>query len=258
MSDPNGGAESAPVAVTPEPVTPEPLRPLRRTLLHQSWLDVAFVHWAVDPASVGGLLPRGVRPDVYEGATYVGLIALRMHRVGWLALPGVPYFGNFPETNVRLYSVDERGRRGVVFRSFEASRLLPVLIARLGFRLPYMWAEMSVHRRGDGVDYATRRRWPRAEGSGGAHARLGLRIGERIAEPSGLEDFLTARWGMHSDRHGKTLYLPNVHPRWRLHRAELLHLDENLITAAGLPAPAAPPVSVLFSPGVPVRFGAPA
>ncbi|MFF5807963.1 YqjF family protein [Streptomyces sp. NPDC012746] len=240
-----------------EPVTPEPPRPVRRTLLNQSWLDVAFVHWAVDPEAVGGLLPRGVRPDVYEGATYVGLIAFRMHRVGWFGLPGVPYFGNFPETNVRLYSVDELGRRGVVFRSFEASRLLPVLIARLGFQLPYMWAEMSVRQRGDVIDYAARRRRPRPAGSGGAHARISIRIGERIAEPSGLDDFLTARWGLHGDWYGRSLYLPNVHPRWRLHRAELLHLDENLITAAGLPRPAAPPNSVLFSPGVPVRFGAP-
>ena len=38
--------------------------------------------------------------------------------------------GSFLETNVRLYSVDEHGRRGVVFRSLEADRLLPVLTAR--------------------------------------------------------------------------------------------------------------------------------
>jgi uncharacterized protein YqjF (DUF2071 family) len=220
----------------------------------------------VDPERVSGLMPEGVRPDVHEGATYVGLIAFRMHHVGWLGLPGVPYFGSFPETNVRLYSVDDRGRRGVVFRSLDASRLLPVLIARLGFRLPYRWAEMSVHRTGGVVDYAARRRRPRpgsSTGTGtgtgtGAHARISIRIGERIDEPSGLENFLTARWGLHQEWYGRRIYLPNEHPRWRLHRAELLHLDENLIAAAGLPRPAAPPVSVLFSPGVPVRFGAPA
>ena len=34
-------------------------------------------------------------------------------------------------------------------------------------------------------------------------------------------------------------------------------LDDSLITAAGLPAPDGPPASVLYSPGVPVVFGAP-
>jgi uncharacterized protein YqjF (DUF2071 family) len=53
------------------------------------------------------------------------------------------------------------------------------------------------------------------------------------------------------------VHLPNEHPRWPLHRAELLELDDELVTAAGLPAPAGPPVSVLYSPGVPVTFGAP-
>jgi uncharacterized protein len=70
--------------------------------------------------------------------------------------------------------------------------------------------------------------------------------------------FLTARWGLHVTWHGQaSIYLPNDHPRWSLYQASVLHLDENLIRAAGLPAPAGDPASVLYSPGVPVRFGAP-
>jgi hypothetical protein len=238
-----------------EPVSAEPPARIGPTLLTQSWLDLAFLHWAVDPEAVSGLLPAGARPDVLDGRTYVGLIAFRMHRIGWLRLPGLPYFGSFPETNVRLYSVDEHGRRGVVFRSLEASRLLPVLVARTGFRLPYVWARMSVRRDGDLIDYRSSRRWP---GPRGARSGISVRIGEPVAQPSELEDFVTARWGLHNDWHGRRLYLPNAHPRWPLFRAELLQLDQDLISAAGLPDPTEPPVSVLYSPGVPVRFGPPA
>ncbi|MFF0719889.1 hypothetical protein [Micromonospora sp. NPDC003816] len=35
-----------------------------------------------------------------------------------------------------------------------------------------------------------------------------------------------------------------------------LDLDDDLVTAAGLPRPIGPPASVLYSPGVAVRFGA--
>ncbi|MFG1883341.1 hypothetical protein [Micromonospora sp. NPDC049102] len=42
-----------------------------------------------------------------------------------------------------------------------------------------------------------------------------------------------------------------------MHRAELLRLDDELVAAAGLPPPVGPPVSVLYSPGVGVRFGPP-
>jgi uncharacterized protein YqjF (DUF2071 family) len=238
-----------------EQISPEPPSDIGRTLLTQSWLDLTFVHWEADPDLVSGLLPAGTTPDLLDGRTYVGLIAFRMHRVGWLGLPGVPYFGTFPETNVRLYSVDEHGRRGVVFRSLDASRLLPVVIARTAFRLPYLWARMSIRRDGDVLTYASRRRWP---GPRGASSRLSVRIGERITEPTELEDFVTARWGLHNDWLGRELYLPNAHPRWPLHRAELLTCDDELVQAAGLEHPTVSPISVLYSPGVPVRFGPPA
>ena len=243
-----------PEPVPPEPVTPGAARPVRRALMTQDWRDLTFLHWPVDTAAAGRLLPPGTRPDLFDGVSYVGLIAFRMDRVGWLGLPGLPYLGSFPETNVRLYSVGPDGRRGVVFRSLDAARLLPVLTARTGFRLPYQWSLMRVRQQGDLVSYASQRRWPRP----GPRLRLRARIGERIAEPSALEQFVTARWGLHATRYGgRTSYLPNEHPPWPLYRATLVHLEENLIAAAGLPPPRSGPVSVLFSPGVPVRLGVP-
>jgi uncharacterized protein len=248
-----GPASTGPV--TAEPVTAETARPVRRALLTQHWLDLTFLHWEADPGAVAPLLPAGTRPDLFDGICYVGLIAFRMHRIGWLGLPGLPYLGSFPETNIRLYSVGADGRRGVVFRSLEAARLVPVLVARWGFRLPYVWSAMTVDRSGDTLRYTSKRRWP---GPRWAASRLTIRVGDPVTEPSPVEHFMTARWGLHLTWYGgRTGYLPNEHPRWSLHRAELLDIDESLIRAAGLPAPAGDPVSVLYSPGVPVRFGRP-
>ncbi|MFD5937762.1 YqjF family protein [Streptomyces griseus] len=241
-----------PKPVSPEPVSPHPPAASMPPLLTQSWLDLAFLHWAVDPADVAPLLPPGTVPDTFDGGAHVGLVAFRMYRVGGLGLPGIPYLGTFPETNVRLYSVDGQGRRAVVFRSLDASRLVPVLVARAAFRLPYVWSRMGVERSGDTLTYTSTRRWP---GPRGARSRIVLRTGEAIERPTPLEHFLTARWALHSSFLGRTAYLPNVHPRWPLHRADLLECDEDLVAAGGLPAPAGEPMSVLYSPGVPVRFG---
>ncbi|MEU3186143.1 DUF2071 domain-containing protein [Streptomyces sp. NPDC006923] len=244
-----------PTAAFPEPVTPGPPRDEPKPLLTQSWLDVTFLHWRVDPAAVAPLLPPGTVPDTLDGTAHVGLVAFRMHRIGWFRLPGLPFLGTFPETNVRLYSVDGQGRRGVVFRSLDASRLIPVAVGRAAFRLPYAWSRMTVERDGEILTYSGRRRLP---GPRGAHSRIRVRVGERIAEPSALEHFVTARWGMHHTILGRGVYLPNTHPRWPLRRAELIDCTEDLVAAAGLPARAGDPVSVLYSPGVPVRFGRPA
>jgi len=46
------------------------------------------------------------------------------------------------------------------------------------------------------------------------------------------------------------------HDPWPLHRARADHMDDRLVAAAGLPAPAGPPL-VHYSPGVDVTIGRP-
>lgn len=237
----------------PEPITPVAPRPAGRTVFTQDWMRLTFIHWAVEPEVVAPFMPPGVRPDVFEGKSYVALVPFSMERIGLLGAPAVPYFGTFLETNVRLYGVDEQGRRGVVFSSLEASRLLTVAATRVFTGLNYLWARMRLEDDGDTLTYSTRRRWP---GPRGASSVVRVRVGEPI-EPSPLEQFLTARWGLFlPDRRGRTRYWPNEHPEWPLRAATLEHLDDELVAVAGFPNLAGqPPISVLHSEGVSVRFG---
>lgn len=241
------------MAAVPEPLTVAPTRSVPRAVFTQSWCDLAMLHWPVDPDRVAPLLPRGTTPDLHDGSTWVGLIPFSMRRVGILGTPPLPYLSGFAETNVRLYAVDGHGRRGVVFCSLEASRLLPVLAARVAYRLPYCWARMRVERDGDVRTWSTARRWPAPRG---AASRLSVRVGDPVAGDTGLPLFLTARWGLFSTWYGGTAYAPVDHGAWRLRAAEVLELSDDLVAAAGLvvdgPAP-----SVLFSPGVDVRIGRP-
>ena len=72
-----------------------------------------------------------------------------------------------------------------------------------------------------------------------------------------LERFLTARWGLIAkSKRNKFLWGQVHHPPWQLHSARLLHLDDSLVTAAGLPEPEGTP-HVMYSEGVPVRIGWP-
>ncbi len=234
-----------------EDITPETVRPVRRPWLVQSWHDLAFLHWAAPPERVAPLLPRGTEPDTLDGVTYVGLIGFRMVGLGFMRGPGLPYLGTFLETNVRLYSVDAQGRRAVVFRSLDAERLLPVLGARAALHLPYQWSRMRLRKDGDLIRYTCRRR------PSGPSSDFTVRVGAPLTEPTPAEHFVTARWGLHTRAWGRTVHLPNEHPQWPLHRAELVTLSDGLVAAAGLDGVSGAPASVLYSPGVPVTFGAP-
>jgi uncharacterized protein YqjF (DUF2071 family) len=238
--------------VIPEPLSPTPPRSVRRAVFRQSWRDLTMLHWPLDPDRVAPLLPTGTTPDVLDGRTWVGLVPFVMSGVRVLGTPPLPWLSGFPETNVRLYAVDRDGRRGVVFRSLEASRLLPVLAARATYALPYTWARMAVRHGPSTVSYETSRRWPTPRGAGGL---VRVEVGERY-EPDELSLFLTARWGLYSRFHGgRTAWAPVDHGPWPLHRARLLALQDDLVTTAGLPVGGEP--HVLWSPGVEVRIGRP-
>ena len=234
--------------------------------MHQWWRDIAFVHWRVDPARVAPLLPRGVRPDLFDASAWVGLIPFHMVGAGLGRGPAVPHLGTFLETNVRLYSTDDEGRHGVVFCSLEAERLAVVLGANVGFGVPYKLARMTRSPAlavGGTIDlgdltgrrlrYETVRRTRARPGS-----VLEVEIGAAVTEPSPLDLFLTARFGLHTSVLGRSWWIPNTHTPWPLRRARVIELADDLVATAGLAAVTTKePDSVLFSTGVQTVFGLP-
>jgi uncharacterized protein YqjF (DUF2071 family) len=186
--------------------------------------------------------------------TYVGLVPFRMVDAGVSRGPGVPWAGTFLETNVRLYSVDDTGRRGIVFLSLDTDRSVVVAGARLVFGLPYRWSRMRHRVRQDDVhDYVSQLRWP------GRHASSRVVVRAGAPRPSTtLDTFLSARWGLHVRWYGRTLYVPNTHGAWPLRDAEVLTLDDQLLSSVGLGELAGrPPDHVAFSDGVHTEFGLP-
>jgi uncharacterized protein len=220
--------------------------------MKQGWFDLVSLHWRYDPSEVAKILPDGLEVDTFDGSAWVGLIPFSMRGIGLPHLPAVPYLGSFPEVNVRTYVVRD-GRPGVWFFSLDVNRLIPAVVARASYRLPYCWGRATHRRAGSTVTTTVQRRWP----SPGPRTSIKVRIGEQIDRPSELDVFVTARWGLYSRGRGSQLRYASVeHPRWPLFLGSLDALDDTLVSSAGLPAPVGDP-HVLFSPGVSVRIGLP-
>lgn len=212
----------------------------------QRWEQVSFLHWPTDPAAVQRLTHPDLIPDTHGGMAWVGLVPFRMVGIGPSSGPSIPFFGTFPETNVRTYVIGPHGP-GVWFHSLDASRLLPVAFARLGYRLPYFYSAMHTRVDGGVVTYHTTRRWPGPRGAGGM---MSLAPGA-VTMGSELDHFLTARWRLYTSRRGR-LYCAEVrHPEWPLRSARVVHRADDLVDQAGYRVGGVGPIA-LYSEGVPV------
>lgn len=224
-----------------------------RSVMVQRWSDLVFLHWSYPPEEVQARLPAGLTVDTFDGRAWVGLIPFRMEDLGLPRLAPLPLVGSFPEVNVRTY-VRAGGRRGVWFFSLDVDRMVPALVARVGYHLPYCAGEARHERRADRIVAHVDRRWPRPV----RPARTLIEVAttdEPVDDP--LTRFLTDRWRLFSATRRRALRTAPVdHPPWTRFRARVEHLDDTLVAAAGLTPPAGAPHSV-WSPGVDVRIGRP-
>ena len=243
-------ADPQPISVHAPPLT-------GRVLMNQDWCDLTYVHWALDPPRVASLLPPGVEPDVRDGVTYLGLVPFRMANAGPGRRRRVPYLGDFLETNLRLYSVDATGRRGVVFLTLDCERLAVTGAARVGFGVGYRWASMSHGATSTAADTVRHRYRSSVRGRTVADLDLEVEVGGP-QEASELDEFLSARWGLHTRIAGRLAYIPNQHAPWPLRAARVVRLEGSLLAEAGFADLAdREPDHVAFSPGVHTEFGFP-
>ena len=246
-----------------EAITANPPHDIARPVMLQGWYDLTAIHWRYDAAEVEALLPPGLTVDTFDGSAWVGLIPFHMRRI---RIPGLPAFGRlstFPETNIRTYVIDPTGRRGVWFFSLDITRLLPVLVARIAYRLPYGWSAMAIHGEGNDGEgngegatrrYTSRRRWPREEASSDVVVRIGRLLADDAMTE--LDRFLTARWALGTMFGRRLMWAQVSHPAWPIHEATVITCKESLVQAAGLRAPTGEAIA-RWSPGVEVRVGIP-
>ncbi len=236
-----------------------------RAVMVQRWDLLTFLHWDVDPDQVQALLPAGLTVETYADRAWVGLVPFRME-VRAARGPAVPWLSHFCETNIRTYVTAPDGTSGVWFLSLDAARLPAVVTARVGYDLPYFWSRMSLTasdptdgpstHAGRTFTYTCDRRWPEPTP---ARSHVQVSVGEPLLadELTAFDHYLTARWRLYSSRpRGGLRYALAEHDPWPLNRVDVVDLDDELFTAAGLPSPTTDPIGH-WSPGVAVRIGLP-
>lgn len=228
-------------------ITPT-LRPSGLVVGRQRWRDLLFLHWPIPVTTLRPLIPRQLEIDTHDGVAYVGLVPFRMTGVRPNWAPELSAF-TFLETNVRTYVHRDGHDPGVYFFSLEAASAIAVAVARFQFGLPYYWAKMRLRRFGPEIEYRSRRL---VGGTARSFARFepGAFLG--ASAPGSLEHFLIERYYLHVERGGHLMRGQVHHSAYPVQRATLLGLNDELVSAAGLPQPIGPPALVHYVRGVDV------
>ncbi|MGN9843192.1 YqjF family protein [Nonomuraea sp. H19] len=222
-------------------------------VMYHRWSQMTFLHWRYPAEVVRALVPDSLTVETFDGTAWVGLTPFLMDDARMPGIPALPWLSSFPETNCRTYVRDSRGRSGIWFLSLDAGRLAAAVGGRAGYWLPYFWSDMSVRTGSDSRQYRCRRRWPGPEG---VRCDVDVAVGTTLAEDERdeLAHFLTARYCLFTMVAGRLAAAETEHPAWPLQHARLITLDQNVLQAAGLPAPDSAPI-LHASPGVAVRVG---
>ena len=177
----------------------------------QSWRDLLFAHWPVDPARLAPFVPDGLELDLWEGQAWLGVVPFEVIAVRARPFPPVPGLSRFLEANLRTY-VRHGDRPGVLFLTLEASSALAVSLARALYRLPYHQASMAHVREGPWIDYRSERERLRLK------ARYAAEGPACPAHEGSFDHFLVERYRLYT-RSAGVLFRADIHHRpWRLQR----------------------------------------
>jgi uncharacterized protein len=203
----------------------------------QTWEDLAFLHWPVDPDPLRRMLPPEAPLDTWDGAAWLGIVPFRITNMRVRGLPPVPGLSTSPELNVRTY-VTVDGKPGVWFFTLDAASRVLVEAGKRFYRLPYERARMTCERRGEYVHYESER-------PGGSFSARYRGDGQLFhSEPGSLEHFLVERYCLYTADGGRLYRAEIHHPPWDLQRGEV-ELLRNTLSPVLLPDE---DPHVLFSP----------
>jgi uncharacterized protein YqjF (DUF2071 family) len=224
-------------------------RPQEKPAGYQRWSSLLFLHWEIPAAVLRALVPEPLELDTFEGRAFVGLVPFAMDGVRpWWAPKWTAF--SFLETNVRTY-VHINGEPGVYFFSLEAASWIATQTARMGWGLPYYFADMHTETKDGVTHYKSMRRDKSC-------AELDVRYTVDATPPAAsvegtLDDFFLERYLLFVKR-GNTILRGQVHHTpYPATTAKVISIFDRILEVGGCKPAQEMPDYAHYSPGVDVE-----
>jgi uncharacterized protein len=179
-------------------------------IISQRWSEVLFLHYEVDSTELQKIVPYPI--DLFGGKAVVSIVPFVMSSIRFPFLPAIPGLSKLMELNLRTY-VRVNGRPAVYFFTLDSNHWPGVLIARLGFSLPYRYRVMR-------LDHEKSYLFKSKE------LILEAQVQEEIRN-SDFDRWTTERYALVTRRLGKDLLGVVEHEPWQLKSAQIIHLEDH-------------------------------
>jgi len=232
-------------------------RPVGSALMYQSWSDLLFLHWRMEPEFIQSLLPAGLFVDCFQGDAFIGVVPFFMKNIRFRGTLSLPWISHFLELNLRTYVFDEAGMPGVWFLSLDCNQPIAVWAARTLFHLPYQHASMqATFEDSRTIDYRSHRVLPRGVLTE-SRFKYAYETDISYAQPGTLEFFLAERYLLFSVNTKGWVHKGQVHHTpYPLCKVDVASNETDLFELNGLPAMLRPFDHAIGSRGVNVEvFG---
>ena len=227
------------------------------SFLTAQWRWLAMANYAIDPAALQPLVPRGTELDTWQGRHYVSLVGFLFLDTRVLGVP-IPFHRNFEELNLRFYvrrKASEGCRRGVVFIKELVPRWAIATVARVVYGENYEARPMRHTVERDAptplvcYEWYAQKRWQRL-------AMQTTGVSQLLVAGSEAEFITEHYWGYAAQRDGGCVEYQVEHPSWRVWQAASVEFDGDATALYGArfaDVLAAQPVSAFVAEGSAIK-----
>jgi uncharacterized protein YqjF (DUF2071 family) len=211
-------------------------KPTAQPIMHQTWGKLLFMHWPVPIELLRPKIPSRLEIDTHDSLAWIAITPFTMWNVRAVGVPAIPGLNSFHECNVRTY-VHLDGVPGVWFFSLDATKIIPVLAARIFFALNYLKAQIDLCQVASTINYALKR--PAQEAGSAAELEVSWTIGNGLplSQPESREFFFTERYCLYAGTNQQLSRARIWHPPWSLRTATLNSFRSTMIASQALPEP---------------------
>lgn len=194
----------------------------------QTWRDLLFLHWPVDPPTIRKYVPEELELDLYDNKAWIGIVLFKARCTRPRFMPPVPGAANFLEVNVRTY-VKYKNKTGVYFFSLDANSKLAAETASFGGFLPYRSAKMSFGKKKGQINFKSVTKENPQE-----KIALQYQISPQPVASTELEKWLTERYCLWTKPGDRLLRLDIAHTSWKLKYVQGEIVENTMASYLGL------------------------